>query len=458
LAETLKDRWEVRIYDGTFEGAASLGETVEDFRPHYIGLGIRNIDDMVAQKPSYYVDRTLEEFLPPLRAAPDAPVILGGAGFSLFPEALMNLSNADFGIVGEAEASLPALLDCLEQGGDPLQVPGVVTPGFPAPSRPAKHIPGPGASRVDRWVDFAPYRSSGSYPLQTRRGCTEECVYCTYPDLEGRAHRLRDPGDVASEIEEAAGRLGPGAFEFVDSTFLTPLPHAEAVLEEIQNRKLGVRLRTMGINPRNADEAVLSRMKEAGFTQIHCTPDTASPAMLQSMGKGFQPEDLERTAHAVRAVDLPTMWFFLLGGPGETEQTCRETLDFIDAHVSPEDMVYLSGGLRIYPGTPLHRRALEEGMVEPGDDLLRPLFYVSRELGEEKLTGFIIDACRTRLACVPAWEAEPPPHMVEAALAMRKKGGLDEPMFRTLLRIRRVWLSAKKAGSVGENGRKARDS
>jgi hypothetical protein len=95
--------------------------------------------------------------------------------------------------------------------------------------------------------------------------------------------------------------------------------------------------------------------------------------MIRSMGKNFSLEALIRTARGIRRRGMPTSWFFLFGGPGETLATIRETLDFIDREVSPEDLVLMGIGLRILPGTPLHRRAIVEGVVPPEDDLLQHL-------------------------------------------------------------------------------------
>ena len=131
------------------------------------------------------------------------------------------------------------------------------------------------------------------------------------------------------------------------------------------------------------------------------------------------------------------MWFFLLGGPEEDRQTLKETLDFIDRYVHPEDMVYMAAGLRIYPGTPLHRLALEQGSISREDDLLEPRFYVSPALEAPRLLEWVETECARRPHCLPAWETRPPPELMKRALALRAEQGLDEPMFRTLIRLQR---------------------
>jgi radical SAM superfamily enzyme YgiQ (UPF0313 family) len=198
----------------------------------------------------------------------------------------------------------------------------------------------------------------------------------------------------------------------------------------------------MGINPRNATPHLFGLMKEAGFTQIDATPDSASPVVISNLKKGFSLEQIRRMALLIREFDLPTMWFFLFGGPGETEETFRETIAFIDEYISPEDLVYLSAGMRIYPGTPLHRIALGEGIITREDPLFRPSpFYFSPLIGRKRLRELVLEVSASRLNCIPADMTGAPPEMVKEAIEVRTREGLNEPMFRTMLRLRRKWAA-----------------
>ncbi len=444
-AQSLAGAHQVRVLDGTFAPPGALEQALGELAPEVVGLGVRNVDDVVMEDGRHYVAEIRARFAAPLRAATRAPLVLGGAGFSLYPEALLDALDADCGLVGEAEAGLPALVEALAAGRSPAGLPGVVCRGQPGGDRvePAR-LPGPGLrlARADiaRWIDYRPYRERGAYPVQTKRGCAHDCLYCSYVRIEGGRYRLRAPAEVADEIEAACERLGadpPPAFEIVDSTFDDPPGHAEEICRAIAARGLRVRLRTMGVNPGQVSAGLLDLMRRAGFAQVDCTPDSASPRMLASLRKNFDRAALERAAGALGEAGMPTMWFFLLGGPGEDEDTLRETFDFVDRFVDPRDMVHLTAGLRIYPRTGLHRAALAEGLVAPGDPLLEARFYVSPRLGAARLRELVSRAAEARPNCVPAWESSPPPEMLREAAALRARDGLQEPMFRTLLRLRR---------------------
>ena len=439
-AAVLEKRYEVRIHDALDEQGPGLERILEDFAPDAVGLGIRNIDDVVMEGGTYFVDDIRERFAKPIRRVTRAPLILGGSGFTLFPHELLRELDADYGVLGEAETVFPALLEALGSGRDPRTIPGVAGRAGEAPRGgrawvPAESLP---FADIDRRIEYRPYRQRGAYPIQTKRGCAHDCLYCSYPELEGRAFRARPPGLVADEIEQAMDRLGDVTIELVDSTFNDPSDHAEAICREIVRRGLRPRLRTMGINPGRVTDELLDLMKRAGFAQIDLTPDSASPGMLKSLRKNFARPQLEQTAERLRRFDLPAMWFFLLGGPGENERTLDETFDFIDRFVSPDDLVHLTEGLRIYPCSGLYEQARREGVVQPGESLLRPKFYVSAALGPAGLKEGVVRRAATRPHCLRAAEATPPPELLAAAARLREEQGLTEPMFRTLLRLRRA--------------------
>ncbi|MEI7982907.1 MAG: cobalamin-dependent protein, partial [Bacteroidota bacterium] len=272
LAAGLEDRYEVHIYDGVFDEGRNLVAEVLRFLPDYIGFSIRNIDDVVVDRNVFYVDGILEKFILPVKAVTPAPLILGGSGFSIFPEELMLASGADYGIIGEAEDSFPALLNCLENKLDPSGIANLVIAGK-RKIQSGFQISHQGQglyrfSEIDWHIDFQPYLSRGVYSIQTKRGCSHGCIYCTYPLIEGKRFRMRRAEEIADEMEQAHQRIGAVTFEFVDSTFNDPKNHAEAICREIIRRKMKVSLRTMGMNPRHCSEALFELMMKAGFSQI----------------------------------------------------------------------------------------------------------------------------------------------------------------------------------------------
>ncbi|MBM3404267.1 MAG: radical SAM protein [Bacteroidetes bacterium] len=453
LATALQENYHVSIYDGVFDEGKNLLQHVASFEPDYIGFSIRNIDDLSVDQPKQYLGEIIHKFIAPVRSVTRVPTMIGGSGYSIYPMELLRLTGVDYGIVGEAEVTLPILLGLLEKGEDTTVLKNVIrrrdllSGHSPESSAKSSLQPKPFRnshflfSNLDRFIDFTPYQTAGVYSIQSKRGCSHRCIYCTYPWIEGSRYRLREPSDIVTEIEEALSRLGHVTFEFVDSTFNDPAGHAEAICREIIRRKVKTRFRTMGINPRHVTFELIDLMKEAGFVQIDVTPDSASARVLRNLKKGFGLKEIRQAAEIIRETDFPTMWFFVFGGPGENSETVEETFRFIDNHVNPNDMVRISYGLRIYPFTPLYKLAIRQGYITDETDLLKgPVFYISKEIGKEPLRELLRLHSLQRHHCVPGDESIPQPELLREAIAIRSRQDLQEPMFRTLIRIRKEWM------------------
>jgi histone acetyltransferase (RNA polymerase elongator complex component) len=116
------------------------------------------------------------------------------------------------------------------------------------------------------------------------------------------------------------------------------------------------------------------------------TPESASDPVLVRMRKGFTKEDVRRGAELIRESAIPSMWFFMLGAPGETEQTAEETISFVERHLSWDRCLPMfTTGIRILPGTDLAQQARECGYVPADLDLAESVFYFSPQVSEQWL-------------------------------------------------------------------------
>jgi radical SAM superfamily enzyme YgiQ (UPF0313 family) len=146
-------------------------------------------------------------------------------------------------------------------------------------------------------------------------------------------------------------------------------------------------------------------MQRAGFTSFMISPESASETMLTSYQKGFDLGDVRRAAEAINQFSFPVLWYFLVGGPGETTHTLRETIEFIEQHLvrkkgPPYNLANIFLGVRIYPGTKLWHLALEEGLIHDKSNPLRPLWYLSRDLDLDRTMRQLYRAacCRPEIA------------------------------------------------------------
>ncbi|MGM0503699.1 MAG: B12-binding domain-containing radical SAM protein [Bacteroidota bacterium] len=439
VASSLKRHYHVKVFDAAFNTTAQLVELIKDFAPDYIGVGLRNIDNVTMRGCQWYLGKIKESIINPVKKNFNGPLILGGSGFSIAPKQVLEFYDADYGIIGEAENKLPELLSYLEKGETNFLINNVITKkqvSYNTEKINSKKLVIPRAN-IDTFINYYSYNTRGSYPIQTKRGCSHQCIYCSYPNIEGKKYRLREVVDIVDEIEEVSQRIHQVTFEFVDSVFNTPLDYAINICKEIIRRDLNVKLRTMGINPGDVTDELISVMKNAGFSQIDCTPDSASEIMIKSYRKNFTKNKLIQCADIIRKHNMPTMWFFMVGGPGETKETILETFDFIDRYISPEDMVHITEGIRIIPNTQLYDIALEEGVISENDSVIQPMFYVSPSIGKENLTLLLEQEIAKRENVLNSIDTSPPPERLKQALDYRQQYLIDEPMFRTLLRLKK---------------------
>jgi anaerobic magnesium-protoporphyrin IX monomethyl ester cyclase len=379
--------YDVEFLDLCFQrdAARAARDSARVFRPDVIGVSVRNIDNSDAIALRHYTPEARAVMKSLREAAPSAKIVAGGAAFGVAPEALFRDLGVDYAVAGDGERASVALIDALCSGQEVEALAGLVrdrngTVTFTPPSEDADldSLPSPA---LHRWIDLARYQRHGAtVPIQTKRGCVYKCVYCTYRNVEGWGYRTRDPELVADEIQELNLKAGVRHFDFVDSTFNSPPGHALEVCEAISRRRLGVRLDTTNFTPATASTELLTAMKRAGFRTLGITAESASDPVLQKLEKGFNAAKVREVAARVEKHGIRTLWIFLVGGPGETAATLEETLDFAKWRLERGDAVYTTVGLRVYPGTTLHRIALNEGVVAPDSTLLDPTFYFSSSL------------------------------------------------------------------------------
>jgi len=386
--------------------AGRLLEALRCFRPDVVGVSVRNIDNVVPQRWVGHLEG-VADILAVVRRESNAAVVLGGSAISILRAGALRALDADFAVVGEGEEALPRLLTELRGEGRFETVPGLVwrEDGRTVANPPAR-LAAFGESGLGEWVAWPPYERFGStWPVQSKRGCPLACVYCAYPVIEGHHHRLRPPGDVVDEIERVSRAQGPRTFEIVDSTFNVPIEHALALCEDIVRRGLKVNLAATTVNPLQVSRELFALMRRAGFIAIMVTPDSASDQTLAGLGKGFGKDAVARTAELVAASGISSGWFFLLGGPGETEATADETVSFIEEHLAGSRVLsVVTTGVRVLPGSPLERLALAEGFLAPDDDFARPCFYVSPHVSERWLLERVNRAIRSHPGIVHAAE------------------------------------------------------
>ncbi|MCJ7617863.1 MAG: radical SAM protein [Desulfobacterales bacterium] len=359
------------------DACSVIKNSIERFGPDVIGISVRNIDDQHIESPRFLLDQ-VRDVIADCRAFSDARIVIGGAGYSIFPKSALAYLAADIGIQGEGEIAFPSLLARMEKGADIQGIPGLYLPGRVVQDKRkfAKKLDSLPLPDANLWSPSAASDPELWMPVQSRRGCPMNCSYCSTAAIEGRIIRKRSPALVVASIAVHV-EAGFERFYFTDNTFNIPLSYAKEICRELIAGKLGIYWRCI-FYPGKTDKALVEAMAIAGCQEVALGFESGSRQILRAMNKKFSPEDVRRTSDMLAQHGIRRMGFLLLGGPGETKESVEESLAFADS--LQLETVKVTIGIRIYPETALAKTALREGVITRNDDLLFPRFYVVKGL------------------------------------------------------------------------------
>ena len=300
--------------------------------------------------------------------------VIGGPHVSAAPEeTLARFAAFDLAVLGEGEATLAELLAALA-GQRPLaEVAGLMVrdggglqlTGSRAPINDLDTLPLPAwelLAGFPRQYAPAPFkvRQLPAASLVSSRGCPNRCLFCDRSVFGDRC-RFHSAENVVATIRALHERFGVREVCFEDDTFVTHRPRLKEICERLIELRLGVTWNCLArVNQVTAEHLAL--MRRAGCWQVSFGIESGSQAVLELIGKQATLEQVRAAVAMTRAAGLRAKGFFILGHPGETRETLRETIDFALSLPLNDISVSL---MTPFPGTELHRRAAEFGTMDP---------------------------------------------------------------------------------------------
>jgi radical SAM superfamily enzyme YgiQ (UPF0313 family) len=372
-----------------------IQQAINEFDPEVIGISARNIDDQIMGSTHFMLDQA-KAVVALCRKLSEATIVIGGAGYSIFPQSALDYVGADMGIQGEGETAFPVLLKHIEQQTALSDVPGLYLPGrglqaermyvkdldtlpFPEPALLLSEVP----QAADYWL-----------PFQTRRGCALNCSYCSTATIEGHLARQRSAAAAVRELVRWVA-VGFKQVFFVDNTFNLPPAYALDLCHQIAQASLDMTWRCI-IYPGKISEDLVKAMATAGCAEVSLGFESGQPDILRRMNKRFGTHEIRRANQIFSDYGIRRMGFLMLGGPGETRESVQKSFDFAES--LDLDALKITLGIRIYPHTDLAKIAVAQGRIAADDDLLLPRFYVVKAL-EQWLKDFVNQRVRHR----PNW-------------------------------------------------------
>jgi radical SAM superfamily enzyme YgiQ (UPF0313 family) len=303
--------------------------------------------------------------------------VLGGQGFSIYPEATLQFVGADFGIRGPGEMAFRKLLQTYKDHPR-----GSV---FSAPANLS-------IQHRRKLINYSKYIGNGGFPaIQTKSGCPLSCSYC----IEARKpQQLRSLDSVMAELRTLLS-YGSGFVFVAEAEFNNHLRHAEAFCDRIIEERLDFTWSTY-INPIPLRESLVRKMKEAGCTQPCVSVTTGDSALLKAYDTHFSDRHIRQLAEWFHKYELPFTVDLLFGGPGEDLRSAERTVALME-EIKPS-LVGMNFGLRVYGNTTLGRQVMSRsvptegklyGATENNPSLYYPVFYIS----DMSVKGYLEDVC-----------------------------------------------------------------
>ncbi len=222
------------------------------------------------------------------------------------------------------------------------------------------------------------------FPLVSSRGCVYWCDFCSTVRMFGRGYRMRSPKNVVDEMQLIHDKYGVNQVTFYDDAFTVNRDRVLKICEELHNRKLNM-IWDCGTRVDMVDRELLQTMRDAGCIAVWLGVESGSEAMLGKMNKKIKLEQTRLAYKTAHDVGLMTIANVVLGFPGETEQTAKDTIRFVK-ELNPEDVGFYVA--TPYPGTPMYEQVKNSGWLRVTDfdkyDTAGPTFETP-QLSMEKL-------------------------------------------------------------------------
>jgi anaerobic magnesium-protoporphyrin IX monomethyl ester cyclase len=330
-----------------------IRQTLKKLKPHVVGVTSFSINLPLASKILQAVKRR----------HPETATFWGGPHVSFDDLDILKHHPWVDGVVrGEGEETLVEAVDRLGRGKDFGGVPGLTWKGVGGnlhrnPPRPFRQdldlLPRP-AWHLLRLSQYRAFGDGAS--VLTSRGCPHRCVFCVGRKMIGARGRFRIPSAVVDEME-ALVNLGFRRIRIEDDLFTYRRDRALAICRELGRRGLSVRWRAYA-RVDTVDSELLKCMRKTGCERLLFGAESGSRKILDRVRKGITPQQTRQAVEMARREGIGVLASFVLGLPGETRETLRQTLEFAESLGVP----YTLNLLTPYVGTEVRERAAEWGI------------------------------------------------------------------------------------------------
>jgi len=338
----------------------SFKESVQAHKPAIVALSFRNLDDAGCSPESngemHYV-QVLKDFVTIARES-ETLCVLGGSGFSIAPENILQETGAELGFVGACEHEFAEFCSRYLKGISireaisglassrvrNCQCPDVSSEvSFPL-GQPIHYSPS-----VIEYVKLC----AGVIPVRTKSGCSNACSYCVASHIE--SFQLRPWDDIKLELNNIIDQKLADRVFIADGEF--NIPNEEYALSLCKKISASfadaIKWRCYLIPPHISSE-LMDSMREAGCVGVSLSVDSFDSHVLEGYAKKYTPDQAEATIRVCLNAGITPLVTLLFGGPNETFATIDRTIEKASQLIGLGAIFTVASGLRVYPNTGLN--------------------------------------------------------------------------------------------------------
>ncbi len=274
---------------------------------------------------------------------PSRCIVVGGPHASpLAKEMLAHHPAIDVVTTGESELTFLELAERVA-AGVPLR--GLAGAWVRGPAGPEQGPPRANIGELDEFL--SPHELFDTHIFMTSRGCPWACTFCGAESQWGRGFRANSVPYVLDALEQAVSRLPVKMLMIKDDTFTTQRKRVIELCRGIRARGLSfvwscdTRVDLLG-------EELLYEMRLAGCERLSLGVESGAPKIIAEVDKKITVDDILASTALAKKYGIKVRFYMMLGNRGETEETFRQTLEFLEV-AKPHE--YIFSCLSIYPGT-----------------------------------------------------------------------------------------------------------
>jgi anaerobic magnesium-protoporphyrin IX monomethyl ester cyclase len=314
--------------------------------------------------------------------SPKSKIVIGGALLTSEPEIMLESLGIEYGVLGEGEATIVELLDCIRTGGDHDKVNGIV---YRDPNGKAKITEGRVAiedvgsipyPEMDGF-EFSEYLKNIycnqqfynqsfdfpiPYPILSSRSCPFHCTFCHHSI--GYKYRERSIDDVIAEIKMAIEKYKINVIAIYDDMFAYKKERLYEFCEKLTDLKKNVDWDvkwSCQLAVHDLSEDLLFTMKKSGCELISYGFESASEKVLRSMKKPITKKQIEFAIKTTMKAKIGIQGNFIFGDTAETNETVRETLQFWKEKCRGQVIL---GFIQPYAGSTIYKRCVEKKVIK----------------------------------------------------------------------------------------------